>query len=198
MRFWLVRGCVLAVVNAAAQTGLSAVAVHHPTGLALLRPLTLGVLAGIGVLWGALDTWFDRLDRGVNWVKAAILAGLLAGVLGVIGKAAFVDATGAWALGDALTGGAAFTALLVVIPAGVGLLLGRLLGPRRPTSRHRGGRRTGARSPAQAGQVGSTRVRVPPRGRDRADRRGVRPRRRGGTDRAEPAVGKEQSERPVG
>jgi hypothetical protein len=198
MRFWLVRGCVLAVLNAAAQTGLSAVAVYHPAELALLRPLALGLLAGVGVLWGALDTWFDRLDRGVNWVKAAILAGLLAGVLGVVGKSAFVDATGTWALGEALTGGAAFTALLVLVPAGVGLLLGRLLGPRRTSSRRGGGHRKGARSAAQAGQVGSARVRVPLGRRDREDRRGVGLRRRGGADRAEPAVGEEQSERPVG
>lgn len=130
MRFWLVRGCVLAVLNAAAQTALSSVAVYHPSELTLLRPLALGVLAGVGVLWGACDTWFVRLDRGIGWIKAAILAGLLAGVLGVVGKGVFVDATGAWALGDALTGGAAFTALLVIVPAGAGLLLGRLLGTR--------------------------------------------------------------------
>lgn len=129
MRTWLLRGCVFAVLNAVAQTGIAAVAVYHAGTLTWLRPLALGLLAGIGVLWGAVDTWFRRLDRGVNWVKAAVLAGLLAGVLAVIGRAAFVDETGIWALEDALTGGAAFTALLVLIPAGLGLLLGLLLEP---------------------------------------------------------------------
>lgn len=129
MRTWLVRGSVFAVLNAVAQTGLAAVTVYHADTLTWLRPLTLGVLAGAGVLWGAVDAWFRRLDRGINWVKAAVLAGLLAGVLAVIGRAAFVDETGTWALQDALTGGAAFTALLVLIPAGLGLLLGLLLEP---------------------------------------------------------------------
>ncbi len=120
----------MAVLHATAQTLLAAAAVYHASALGIQRPLAIGLLAGAGVLWGALDTWFRRLDRGIIWVKAAILAGLLAGVLGVVGQAAFVDQTGVSALGGALTGGAAFTALLVLLPAGLGLLLGKLLDPR--------------------------------------------------------------------
>lgn len=125
----------MAVLNAATQTALAVVQVYHPGPMAFLESLVLGLLAGIGVLWGAIDTWYRRIDRGIVWLKAAILAGLLAGLLGVIGRAAFVDQTGLSALGPALSGGAAFIALLVLIPVGLGLLLGNLLGPRPLTSR---------------------------------------------------------------
>jgi hypothetical protein len=46
-------------------------------------------------------------------------------VLSLVGKSIFVDQTGVADLGAALTGGAAFTALLVLVPAGVGMLAGR-------------------------------------------------------------------------
>jgi hypothetical protein len=50
-------------------------------------------------------------------------------VLGVIGRSVFVDQTGVSELGSALTGGAAFTALLVFVPAGIGLLAGKWIRP---------------------------------------------------------------------
>jgi hypothetical protein len=45
-------------------------------------------------------------------------------LLGVIGRGTLVDQTGVWALGSALTGGAAFTALVILVPAGLGLAVG--------------------------------------------------------------------------
>ena len=149
----------MALVTAVAQTVLATVKVYHPDSMTLLEPLTLGLLAGVGVLWGAVDTWYRRVDRGIVWLKASILAGLLSGLLGVIGQAAFVDQTGISALGPALSGGAAFTALLVLIPAGLGLLLGNLLEPRVSTK--------GAEKKAEKGTAkapGSPRAEAPPRG----------------------------------
>jgi hypothetical protein len=52
----------------------------------------------------------------------------------VLGQGVFVDDTGVESLGAAITGGAAFTALLVLVPAGIGLALGRLARPRQPAS----------------------------------------------------------------
>lgn len=125
----------MAVLNAAAQTALAVVRVYHPGSMTFLESLALGLLTGIGVLWGAIDTWYRRANRGIVWLKASILAGLVAGLLGVVGQAAFVDQTGVSALGPALSGGAAFTALLVLLPVGLGLLLGNLLEPRNQNSR---------------------------------------------------------------
>lgn len=130
MQPWLTRGLVMAVVNGAAQTLLGAIEAGHPTSGNVAEPITIAVLAGVALFWGALDGWLRKRGRGMNWFYAALIGGFVAGLLGVIGKAAFVDATGVSALGAALTGGAAFTALLILLPAGLGLVVGgRMLQP---------------------------------------------------------------------
>jgi hypothetical protein len=130
MQPWLTRGLVMAVVNGAAQTLLGAVQAGHPTSDNVAEPITIAVLAGVALFWGALDGWLRKPGRGMNWFYAALIGGFGAGLLGVIGQAAFVDATGVSALGAALTGGAAFTALLILLPAGLGLVVGgRMLQP---------------------------------------------------------------------
>lgn len=130
MQRWLVRGLVMAVVNGAAQTLLGAIEAAHPTSDDVVEPIMVAVLAGIALCWGAVDGWLRKPGRGMTWFYASLIGGLVAGALGVIGKAAFVDATGVSALSSALTGGAAFTALLILIPAGLGLLAGgKLLQP---------------------------------------------------------------------
>ena len=76
-------------------------------------------------MWGVLDRWRALPRPELTWLYAALVAGWGAGVLGVIGRSIFVDQTGVSELGSALTGGAAFTALLVFVPAGIGLLAGK-------------------------------------------------------------------------
>jgi hypothetical protein len=129
MRYWLIRGGVLAVVLAGADVGLAAVAVHD-SNLTVLRSIVLGVVAGFAALWAAVDGWKRLDERGRVWVLAAVVAGFGSGLLRVIGKAVFVDETGVSSLGSALTGDAAFGALIVLIPAGLGLLIGQRLGQR--------------------------------------------------------------------
>jgi hypothetical protein len=124
MRTWLIRGGVLAVVHAAAQTVIAGFAVNHPTE-GTVPALVLGALVAVAAVWGVVDTWRGVDRREYVWLYAGLLAGWGAGVLGVIGRAVFVDQTGTSELGSALTGGAAFTALLVMIPAGIGMLVGR-------------------------------------------------------------------------
>jgi hypothetical protein len=129
MRFWLIRGGVLAVVLAGADVGLAALAVHD-SNLSVLRSIVLGVVAGLAALWAAVDGWRRLADRGRAWVIASIFAGFASGLLRVIGKAIFVDETGLSSLGSALTGDAAFGALLVLVPAGLGLLVGARIAQR--------------------------------------------------------------------
>jgi len=133
MRTWLLRGGVLAVLHTFAQTIMAAFEVNHPTSTGTLAALVLGGLVGVAAVWGVVDTWRSVQGREIAWLLAALLAGWGAGVLGVIGRSAFVDQTGVSELGSALTGGAAFTALLVVVPAGIGMLVGKWLDP--PTRR---------------------------------------------------------------
>ncbi|GGS60567.1 hypothetical protein GCM10010171_64340 [Actinokineospora fastidiosa] len=124
------RGAVLAVVHAAAAVLVALLRASDPTGQSTLSALVLGLLAGVAAVWAAVDGWRGLPDRGRTWVYAALIAGVGSAVLGVIGRAVFVDETGVSALGSALTGGAAFTALLVLVPAGLGLLVGPRLATR--------------------------------------------------------------------
>ncbi|SFP44618.1 B-4DMT family transporter [Amycolatopsis rubida] len=121
---WLTRGMVMAVVHAAAMTLLAKWSVFHPTGQTLFTSLTIAVLVGLAALWSAIDGWRGLRDRGRAWFIASLVAGVCSGILYVIGRAVFVDQTGVSELGAALTGGAAFSALLVLVPAGLGLFVG--------------------------------------------------------------------------
>lgn len=124
----------MAVVHAAAETARTDFGVHHPTSRTVFEALALGVLAGVAAVWGAVDRWRDVEDAGRAWLIASLIAGWGAAVLGVIGKSAFVDQTGVADLGGALTGGAAFTALLVLIPAAIGLGAGHWIKSSRPVA----------------------------------------------------------------
>ncbi|WP_433262635.1 B-4DMT family transporter [Actinosynnema sp. CS-041913] len=127
MRRWLPRGLWMGLLHGGVQVGTDAVSVHSPGASPSLRYIALGLVVVAGVLWGALDTWRQLDGRGMVWFFAALVAGPLAGLVGVLGKSLFVDQTGVEALGAALTGGAAFTALLVLATAGVGMGLGNVL-----------------------------------------------------------------------
>ncbi len=118
----------MAVLHGVALTLLAKYAVYHPTDQALPVSLALAVLVGAAALWSALDAWRGLPDRGRVWFISALIAGPVAGILYVIGRAVFVDQTGVSELGGALTGGAAFSALLVLVPAGLGLFVGGRIG----------------------------------------------------------------------
>ncbi len=114
----------MALLHGVAVTVLAKYEVFNPTDKTLVTSLVLAVLVGAAAGWGAVDAWRGKPDRGRNWFIAALIAGPVSGVLYVIGRAVFVDQTGVSELAGALTGGAAFSALLVLIPAGLGLFVG--------------------------------------------------------------------------
>jgi hypothetical protein len=116
----------MGLLHGAVQTGVAAVAVRSPEATSV-GPIAIGLLIAAALIWGAVDTLRDLPSRGMQWFIAALIAGPFAGALGVIGAAVLVDQTGQEALWVALTGGAAFTALLVLAPAGLGMLLGGFL-----------------------------------------------------------------------
>ncbi|HEY8373843.1 MAG TPA: B-4DMT family transporter [Pseudonocardiaceae bacterium] len=123
MQSWLVRGLGMAAVHAVAQVVVAAGAVTGPDRM--IRVVALVALAGVGVLWGATDGRREHPHAALVWFRAGLLAGPVAGLLGVLGRNLLVDGTGVEALPVALTGGAAFTALLVMGPAALGTALGR-------------------------------------------------------------------------
>src|SRR4051812_30704735 len=132
MSAWVIRGLGMAVLHGVALTLLAKYAVYHPTDQTLVTSLALAVLVGAAALWSALDAWRGLADRGRAWFIAALVAGVVSGILYVIGRAVFVDQTGVSELGGALTGGAAFSALLVLVPAGLGLFVGGRIGRAKP------------------------------------------------------------------
>jgi hypothetical protein len=149
MRPWLVRGGAMGVAYAIAETLLAANQVTHPGAGSVLDPVVLAGLVGVGALWGGLDGWFRRENRGMNWFYAGLIGGLSAGLLSVIARAVFVDQTGVADLWPALTGDAAFIALLIMLPGAIGVAVGGRLdrgGVRRTKpapARHRPVRRPG-------------------------------------------------------
>ncbi len=118
------RGVVLGAAHACAQTAVAAVRVYNPDATTLTRVLVLGLVVALALAWGVVDGR-HRPGCAMNWFYAGLVAGPLAGLAGVAAQSVLVDATGVEALGTALTGGAAFTALLVAAPALAGMLLGR-------------------------------------------------------------------------
>lgn len=116
----------MAIVDAGTVVVLADVRAYHPGSIAA-APLGLGVVVGVAVLWAGLDGWLRRPVEAGTWFAAGLLAGPLAGLLSVAAQALLVDATGTEALGTALTGGAAFLALLVAGPAVLGRALGHML-----------------------------------------------------------------------
>nr|WP_205413252.1 B-4DMT family transporter [Amycolatopsis ruanii] len=138
MRSWLVRGLGMAVLHAIAEVALAKATVYEPTGLTTARIAVIALLVGAAALWSALDAALRRADAGRTWFIASLVAGPVSGVLYVIGRAVLVDRTGAEELWPAISGGAAFTALLVLVPAGLGLFVGgRLKRPAEPEKRPR-------------------------------------------------------------
>ncbi|MBB3053221.1 hypothetical protein FHS23_004265 [Prauserella isguenensis] len=127
MPHWVLRALGMSVLHAAATVALAKIAVFQPGETTLARSTAIALLVGAAALWSALDGWTRRPDGGRTWFIAGLVTGPAAGVLSVIGKAVLVDRTGTSELGAALTSGAAFTALLVLVPAGLGLVVGSRL-----------------------------------------------------------------------
>lgn len=129
MSAWSVRGPVMAVVHAAGTVVLLKLKLAGVMPPTFLTWITIAVLIGVAWLWGSIDGW-RRIDRPVvTWFVAGVVGGLLGGVLNVAGRALFVDQTGVSQLPAQLTSGAAFTALLIMVPAWVGVAIGARLDP---------------------------------------------------------------------
>lgn len=127
MPAWSLRAVVLAVLHAAGTVILAQLKLSGAGAPTVLTWIAIALLVGVALLWGSIDGW-RRLDQPVQtWFVAGIVGGLFGGVLNVLGRALFVDQTGVSELASQLTSGAAFTALLIIVPAGLGVLVGSRL-----------------------------------------------------------------------
>ncbi|MFD4181909.1 B-4DMT family transporter [Rhodococcus sp. NPDC058514] len=136
MNSWLLRGLGMASVHVGTRVVLGLAVTQWPLHGSALRWLSLALVVIVALVWGGLDGIRDArsavdeesgADLTMMWLKAAAVAGLLAGavcwLLGVITDIALGDNT----LFFELTSGAAFTVLLVFLPAMLAVAVGRFL-----------------------------------------------------------------------
>ena len=150
MSKWLLRGVVFATAMVIVRLLQSALINAAPAN-AIWFSLGLMIVFGIGVLiWGLADGRADarrnldpdrRADLAMTWLVAGLFAGVVSGAvawfIGLFYKSLYTDA-----LLNELTTFAAFTALVVVLVAVIGVTVGRWLVDRKapplPRQRHHG------------------------------------------------------------
>ncbi|WP_169922308.1 B-4DMT family transporter [Rhodococcus maanshanensis] len=136
MNSWLLRGLGMASVHVVTRVVLGLAVTQWPLHGSSLRWVSLAFVVLVALLWGGLDGIRDArtavdeesgADLTMMWLKAAALAGVLAGavtwLIGTISGIAVGDNT----LFFELTSGAAFTILLVFLPAMLAVAVGRFL-----------------------------------------------------------------------
>lgn len=134
VREWLPRAGLMMLVHVAARTALGFAALSWPTSGQLQRIIgfVVVVVVVIAALWSGLDTLRENLaddERAgltQRWLTAAVVAGPVAGLVGWAIEGLFIDSIGTSALAGDIIGGGAFTALLILFPAVVGMMFGRL------------------------------------------------------------------------
>ncbi|PTR27711.1 hypothetical protein C8K36_104335 [Rhodococcus sp. OK519] len=136
MNGWVVRGLGLALVYVVVRTFLGAAVTEWPQQGSILRWFSLIVVILAAFLWGALDGIRDRranpdpddsADLTMRWLAAAAVAGVLAGALSWLVGMIFDIAVANGSLFFEVTSGAAFTILLIFVPATIAVALGRFL-----------------------------------------------------------------------
>ncbi|MDH6678952.1 hypothetical protein M2284_003165 [Rhodococcus sp. LBL1] len=136
MNGWVVRGLGLALVHVVVRSFLGAAVTQWPQQGSIMRWFSLLLVILAAFLWGALDGIRDRrahpdpddgADLTIMWLKAAFVAGILAGAASWLVGILFDIAITNGGLFFEVTSGAAFTVLLVFVPAMIAVALGRFL-----------------------------------------------------------------------
>ena len=132
VREWLTRAGLMMLLHVGVRTALGFAALSWPTSGQTQRIAGLVLVVVVAMAWAGLDGVRENVDddqRGdltVRWLKAAVLAGPVAGLAGWAVEGMFIDSTSTSTLGGDVVGGGAFTALLILVPAMIGLAFGRL------------------------------------------------------------------------
>ncbi len=139
MTTWLPRGLVFAIGMVVLRLVQGALINASPTNAGTISAALLAVLAVAALIWGVLDGIADarsnpdpdrRRDLAMRWLLAGLVAGAVSGLAAAI-IAMFYDAIYAEGVGVEVSVFAAFTALLVFLPAVFGTGIGRWLVDRR-------------------------------------------------------------------
>ena len=132
---WLSRGLVFASLMVVVRLAQGTLVNQFQTQAVLISIALCTAFALLALLWGWIDGRNDaranpdpdrREDLAMTWLLAGLLAGLLSGlvtwVISLAYRALYVGG-----LANELTTFAAFTALLVFLPAVLGVAIGRWL-----------------------------------------------------------------------
>lgn len=139
MTGWVVRGIGMCLINVGVRILLGVAVTQWPLHGSQLRWLGIAAVLLAVVVWAGLDGIRDRRknpdpdygeDLTMVWLKAAVLGGLAAGVVTWLVQLIVDFSVGQNSLFFELTSGAAFTILLIFIPATISVFLGRLLAGR--------------------------------------------------------------------
>ncbi|MFC4602700.1 B-4DMT family transporter [Rhodococcus kronopolitis] len=136
MNSWLLRGLGMAFVHVVARVLLGIAVTEWPLHGSSLRWVSLAAVILVAMVWGGIDGIRDEraypgedegADLTMRWLKAGVLAGLVAGLatwaVGLVSDIAL----GENSLFFEMTSGAAFTILLVFVPATLAVTIGRLI-----------------------------------------------------------------------
>ncbi|WP_176561977.1 B-4DMT family transporter [Mycolicibacterium palauense] len=135
MSKWLVRGLVFAGLMVVVRLIQGALINQYETQALLISLTLLAVLVVVVLVWGYLDGRSDartnpdpdrREDLAMTWLLAGLVAGLVSGAVSWL-ISLFYSALYVGGLINELTTFAAFTALLVFVPAVAAAAIGRWL-----------------------------------------------------------------------
>ncbi len=141
MKPWLIRGVALAVVLVVVRSALAWGVVALPTYGTAQRFTAIAVVLAVAIVLGGCDGLIDAranpvkeqgIDLAGRWFKAALFAGVVSGAVCWAIGTWVLPGIGQGSLPFELVIGACFTALLIVIPASAGTVIGRRLATKRP------------------------------------------------------------------
>jgi hypothetical protein len=163
MNSWIVRGLGMTFVHVVTRVALGVAVAAWPLHGSLMRWLGLAVVVLAALVWAGLDGIRDarahpsereEADLTMTWLKAGAVAGLLSGALcWLIGSVSDVS-LGENSLFFELTSGAAFTLLLVFVPAMLAVAVGRFIAHRDAQKNEATGDRAAAPVPVGVGAAG--------------------------------------------
>ncbi|MEU5840592.1 B-4DMT family transporter [Rhodococcus sp. NPDC047139] len=139
MKPWLLRGLGLALVHVVVRVLLGAALIQWPLQGSVLRWLGFAVVVIAAFVWAGLDGIRDHRahpdsdegeDLTMRWLAAGAVTGIVGGVLTWLVDAVTPVPVGVTSLFFEVTSGAAFTVLLVFLPAMAAVTLGRFFARR--------------------------------------------------------------------
>ncbi len=107
----------------------------------LSRYVAFGLVLIIALVWSGLDGVVDarrhpvvedRADLIMRWIITGLITGVAAGFICFLLERIGLDGLGSQGLLFDLTSGAAGTALMVIVPAAIGIAIGRWIGKSEP------------------------------------------------------------------